>query len=95
VALPGVWTHGFYDGWARTKFYVANGTTRSAGSTRRLAVRAPTPAFATSVRSPNEIGSVPTRHSPGQWLIRNNDQHAAVGDSVAMNYVANQKDRFP
>jgi hypothetical protein len=35
--VPGVWTHGFYDGWAPNyMFYVANGHTRSAVSTKPL-----------------------------------------------------------
>jgi hypothetical protein len=94
--VPGVWTHGFYDGWAPNyMFYVANGHNsigrfyetyggQGADSTDRTV-------GAQSQRSwfrPNPpLPQV-------RWSIRNNINLQQSGILFAMNLVATTKDRF-
>ena len=74
--VPGVWTHGYYDGWAPNyMFYVANGhnsigrfyeTFGGSGADTRRAHRARQPA-------PPAPGTAPIRRWPRvKWSIRNN-----------------------
>ena len=95
--VPGVWTHGFYDGWAPNyMFYVANGhnsigrfyeTFGNGGAdTQDRAV----PAASTSrdwFRPNPPLSRV-------KWSIRNNINMQQSALLLAMNYVANNKDRF-
>ena len=56
--VPGVWTHGYYDGWP-------TGITRSAASTRLSAGAAPIPGSAPSPPDrPRAPGTAPIRRSP-------------------------------
>ena len=94
--VPGVWTHGFYDGWAPNyMFYVANGhnsigrfyeTFGNGGAdTRDRTVTA-------------ESGRDWFRPNPPlakvKWSIRNNINLQQSAILLAMNYVANNKERF-
>ena len=92
--VPGVWTHGFYDGWAPNyAFYAANGhnsigrfyETQGAGdgSTRVISAAADRAWF-----RPNP----PLRQT--LWSIRNNVNLQQSAILVGMNHVAGQKARF-
>ena len=94
--VPGVWTHGFYDGWAPNyMFYVANGH----NSIGRFYETYGGPGADTSVRN---VGPQSQRDwfrpNPPlpwvKWSIRNNINMQQSAILFAMNYVANQKDRF-
>ncbi len=94
--VPGVWTHGFYDGWAPNyMFYVANGhnsigrfyeTFGNGGAdTQDRVVGA-------------QSGRDWFRPNPPlprvKWSIRNNINLSQSALLIAMNYVANNKERF-
>ena len=94
IGVPGVWTHAFYDGWAPNYgFYAANGhnaigrfyETQGAGDadTRRITNR-PTREW----YRPN-----PPLEST-MWSIRNNVNLQQSGLLIAMNYVANHRQKF-
>ena len=94
--VPGVWTHGFYDGWAPNyMFYVANGH----NSIGRFYETFGGQGADTSVRN---VGAQSARDwfrpNPPlpwvKWSIRNNINMQQSAILFAMNYVANQKDRF-
>jgi hypothetical protein len=94
--VPGVWTHGFYDGWAPNyMFYVANGH----NSIGRFYETFGGQGADTSVRN---VGPQSQRDwfrpNPPlpwvKWSIRNNINLQQSAILFAMNYVANQKDRF-
>src|SRR5262245_15833036 len=94
--VPGVWTHGFYDGWAPNyMFYVANGH----NSIGRFYETFGGQGADTSVRN---VGPQSQRDwfrpNPPlpwvRWSIRNNINMQQSAILFAMNYVASQKDRF-
>ena len=94
--VPGVWTHGFYDGWAPNyMFYVANGH----NSIGRFYETFGGQGADTSVRNVGaQSGRDWFRPNPPlpwvKWSIRNNINMQQSAILFAMNYVANQKDRF-
>jgi hypothetical protein len=92
--VPGVWTHGFYDGWAPNyAFYAANGhnaigrfyETQGAGdgSTEVIGASADRAWF-----KPNP----PLKSA--LWSIRNNINLQESGVLIGMNHVATAKDKF-
>ena len=92
--VPGVWTHGFYDGWAPNyAFYAANGhnaigrfyETQAAGdgSTRVITASADRAWF-----QPNPP------LSSTLWSIRNNVNLQQSAVLVGLNHVATHKDKF-
>ena len=94
--VPGVWTHGFYDGWAPNyMFYVANGhnsigrfyeTFGNGGADtqdRVVGAQANRDWF-----RPNP----PTARV--KWSLRNNVNLQQSGILLAMNHVANNKEKF-
>ena len=94
--VPGVWTHGFYDGWAPNyMFYVANGhnaigrfyeTFGNGGADtidRTVGAQAQRDWF-----RPNPP------HARVKWSLRNNVNLQQSAILLAMNFVANNKDRF-
>ena len=92
--VPGVWTQGFYDGWAPNyAFYAANGhnaigrfyetQTAGDGSTRVVSASADRAWF-----RPNP----PLRST--LWSLRNNVNLQQSGVLVGMNHVATLKDKF-
>jgi hypothetical protein len=94
--VPGVWTHGFYDGWAPNyMFYVANGH-NSIGRFYET--------FGNSVAETLDrtVGAQSQRDwfrpNPPQprvkWSLRNNVNMQQSAILLAMNFVANNKDRF-
>src|SRR6478672_4069020 len=94
--VPGVWTHGFYDGWAPNyMFYVANGhnsigrfyeTFGNGGADTQDRVVGP------------QSGRDWFRPNPPlprvKWSIRNNINMQESAILLAMNYVANNKDKY-
>ena len=94
--VPGVWTHGFYDGWAPNyMFYVANGH-NSIGRFYET--------FGNSVADTMDrtVGAQSQRDwfrpNPPQprvkWSLRNNINMQQSAILLAMNFVSNNKDRF-
>src|SRR3989440_11311063 len=94
--VPGVWTHGFYDGWAPNyMFYVANG---------HNAIGRFYETFGNSVADTMErtVGAQAQRDwfrpNPPQprvkWSLRNNVNMQESAILLAMNFVSNNKDRF-
>jgi hypothetical protein len=93
--VPGVWHHGFYDGWsAGYGFYVANGhngigrfyETFSGGGAD------------TGIRSAGNTGREWYRPNPPfprvRWSIRNNVNLSQSGLLLGMHKVASEKDKF-
>ncbi len=96
LGVPGIWTHGFYDGWAPNyAFYAANGhnaigrfyETQGAGDadTRRITTGA---AATRTWYRPNP--PLPTV----MWSIRNNVNLQQSCLLIALNYVARHRERF-
>src|SRR6267378_3522392 len=94
--VPGVWTHGFYDGWAPNyMFYVANG---------HNAIGRFYETFGNSVADTMDrtVGAQAQRDwfrpNPPQprvkWSLRNNVNMQESAILLAMNFVSNSKDRF-
>ena len=92
--VPGVWTHGFYDGWAPNyAFYAANGhnaigrfyetQTAGDGSTQVISASADRAWF-----KPNP----PLKSA--LWSLRNNVNLQQSGVLVGMNHVATDKAKF-
>jgi hypothetical protein len=92
--VPGVWTHGFYDGWAPNyAFYAANGhnaigrfyETQGAGdgSTRIITTRGDRAWYRPNPPLPRTL-----------WSLRNNVNMQGSGIQIAMNYVAANRERF-
>src|SRR6185312_4748725 len=94
--VPGVWTHGFYDGWAPNyMFYVANGhnaigrfyeTFGNGGADtidRTVGAQAQRDWFRPNPPQPRV-----------KWSMRNNVNMQQSAILLAMNFVANNKDRF-
>ncbi len=94
--VPGVWTHGFYDGWAPNyMFYIANGHNAIGRFYETFGGRGAD----TGVRS---VGGQATRawYRPNpplprvNWSIRNNINLQQSALLFAMNFVANNGERF-
>ncbi|HEX6126543.1 MAG TPA: M14 family zinc carboxypeptidase [Pyrinomonadaceae bacterium] len=94
--VPGVWTHGFYDGWAPNyMFYVANGH----NSIGRFYETFGNGGADTLVRS---VGAQTTRawFRPNpplprvNWSLRNNVNLQQSALLLAMNHVANNKEKY-
>jgi len=94
LGVPGVWTHGFYDGWAPNYlFYVANGhnsigrfyetQTSRDGSTRVIRASENRAWF-----KPNP----PLREAV--WSFRNNINYQQSGILIAMNHTAKNAAKF-
>lgn len=95
--VPGVWTHGFYDGWAPNyMFYVANGH----NSIGRFYETFGNGGADTLDRTVGGEATSRTWFRPNpplprvKWSLRNNVNLSQSGILLAMNYVANNKDRF-
>jgi zinc carboxypeptidase len=94
--VPGVWTHGFYDGWAPNyMFYVANGH----NSIGRFYETFGNGGADTQDRVVGQqSGRDWFRPNPPlprvKWSIRNNINMQQSAILLAMNYVSNNKDRF-
>src|SRR5215471_13947974 len=94
--VPGVWTHGFYDGWAPNyMFYVANGH-NSIGRFYETFGNSVADTMDRTVRA--EAQRDWFRPNPPQprvkWSLRNNINMQESAILLAMNFVSNNKDRF-
>lgn len=94
--VPGVWTHGFYDGWAPNyMFYVANGH----NSIGRFYETFGNGGADTQDRN---VGNQSNRdwYRPNpplprvKWSLRNNVNMQQSAILLAMNYTSNNKDKF-
>jgi hypothetical protein len=92
--VPGVWTHGFYDGWAPNyAFYAANGHNAIGrfyetqgggdGSTRIITTRSDREWYRPNPPLPRTL-----------WSMRNNVNLQGSAIQVAMNYVAGNREKF-
>lgn len=95
--VPGVWTHGFYDGWAPNyMLYIATG----ANSIGRFYETFGNGGADTRERTlnPNDTNRVWYRPNPPfprvMWSIRNNVNMQQSAILFAMNFVANNTERF-
>jgi hypothetical protein len=95
--VPGVWTHGFYDGWAPNyMFYVANGH----NSIGRFYETYGGTAADTRMRNVNPGQTSRTWFRPNpplprvKWSIRNNVNLQQSGVLLAITYVANNGAEF-
>ena len=96
MGVPGVWTHGFYDGWAPNyAFYTANGhnaigrfyETQGAGNANTRRITAGNAATRTWYRPNPPLRSV-------MWSIRNNVNMQQSAVLIAINYMANNRETF-
>ncbi|MEK7408386.1 MAG: M14 family zinc carboxypeptidase [Acidobacteriota bacterium] len=95
--VPGVWTHGFYDGWAPNyMFYVANGH-NSIGRFYETYGGRGADTFDRTVQA-SQTSRAWYRPNPPlekvKWSIRNNINLQQSGLLVAMSFVAREKQRF-
>jgi hypothetical protein len=94
--VPGVWTHGFYDGWAPNyMFYVANGH----NSIGRFYETFGNGGADTMDRTVNQQARRDwfrpnPPHPRVKWSLRNNVNMQQSGILLAMHFVATNKDRF-
>ncbi|MBP6822055.1 MAG: hypothetical protein KA368_10960 [Acidobacteria bacterium] len=94
--VPGVWTHGFYDGWAPNyMFYVANGhnsigrfyeTQGNGGADTRV--------ITTTGQSTREWYRPNPPLPRVNWSIRNNINLQQSAILLAMNHVSNNKEKY-
>jgi hypothetical protein len=94
--VPGVWTHGFYDGWAPNyMFYVANGH-NAIGRFYETFGNGGADTIDRTVRAESQRDWF--RPNPPmarvKWSLRNNVNLQQSAILLAMNFVANNKDRF-
>ncbi len=94
--VPGVWTHGFYDGWAPNyMFYVANGH-NAIGRFYETFGNSVADTLDRTVRAESQRDWF--RPNPAQprvkWSLRNNVNLQESAILLAMNFVSNSKDRF-
>ncbi len=94
--VPGVWTHGFYDGWAPNyMFYVANGHNAIGRFYETFGNGGADTIDRTVTQQSQRDWYRPNPPMPRvKWSIRNNVNMQQSAILLAMNFVANNKDRF-
>ncbi len=94
--VPGVWTHGFYDGWAPNyMFYVANGHNSIGRFYETFGNGGADTQDRVVGQQSNRDWFRPNPPLPRvKWSLRNNVNMQQSAILFAMNYVANNKDRF-
>jgi hypothetical protein len=94
--VPGVWTHGFYDGWAPNyMFYVANGHNSIGRFYETFGNGGADTQDRTVGQQSQRAWFRPNPPLPRvKWSLRNNVNLQQSALLFAMNYVANNKDRF-
>lgn len=94
--VPGVWTHGFYDGWAPNyMFYVANGHNSIGRFYETFGNGGADTIDRTVTQQAQRDWFRPNPpFSRVRWSLRNNVNMQQSGVLLAMNFVANNKDRF-
>jgi hypothetical protein len=94
--VPGVWTHGFYDGWAPNyMFYVANGHNAIGRFYETFGNGGADTLDRTVNQQANRDWFRPNPPMPRvKWSLRNNVNMQQSAILLAMNFVANSKERF-
>jgi Zinc carboxypeptidase len=94
--VPGVWTHGFYDGWAPNyMFYVANGHNAIGRFYETFGNGGADTMDRTVTQQAQRDWYRPNPPMPRvKWSMRNNVNMQQSAILLAMNFVANNKDRF-
>jgi hypothetical protein len=94
--VPGVWTHGFYDGWAPNyMFYVANGHNSIGRFYETFGNGGADTMDRTVTQQARRDWFRPNPPYPHvKWSLRNNVNMQQSALLLAMNFVANNKDRF-
>ena len=94
--VPGVWTHGFYDGWAPNyMFYVANGHNAIGRFYETFGNGGADTMDRTVTQQAQRDWFRPNPpHERVKWSLRNNVNMQQSGVLLALNFVANNKDRF-
>jgi hypothetical protein len=94
--VPGVWTHGFYDGWAPNyMFYVANGHNSIGRFYETFGNGGADTQDRTVGAQSQRSWFRPNPPLPRvKWSLRNNVNLQQSAILFAMNYVANNKDKF-
>jgi len=94
--VPGVWTHGFYDGWAPNyMFYVANGHNAIGRFYETFGNGGADTIDRTVTQQARRDWFRPNPpHSRVRWSLRNNVNMQQSGVLLALNFVANNKERF-
>lgn len=94
--VPGVWTHGFYDGWAPNyMFYVANGHNAIGRFYETFGNGGADTMDRTVTQQAQRDWFRPNPpHARVRWSLRNNVNMQQSGVLLAMNFVANNKERF-
>jgi hypothetical protein len=94
--VPGVWTHGFYDGWAPNyMFYVANGHNAIGRFYETFGNNGADTMDRTVGEQSRRDWFRPNPPQPRvKWSIRNNINLQQSAILLAMNFVSNNKDRF-
>ncbi len=94
--VPGVWTHGFYDGWAPNyMFYVANGHNSIGRFYETFGNGGADTIDRTVTQQAQRDWFRPNPpHSRVRWSLRNNVNMQQSGVLLALNFVANNKERF-
>src|SRR5438067_9106842 len=94
--VPGVWTHGFYDGWAPNyMFYVANGHNAIGRFYETFGNSVADTMDRTVTAESQRDWFRPNPPQPRvKWSLRNNVNMQESAILLAMNFVSNNKDRF-
>ncbi len=94
--VPGVWTHGFYDGWAPNyMFYVANGHNAIGRFYETFGNGGADTMDRTIGAQSNRDWFRPNPPQPRvKWSLRNNVNMQQSAILLAMNFVSNNKERF-
>lgn len=94
--VPGVWTHGFYDGWAPNyMFYVANGHNAIGRFYETFGHTVPETLDVTVGQASKREWYRPNPPFPKvKWSFRNNINLQQSGILLGMHYVAENKERF-
>ncbi|MEP6921296.1 MAG: M14 family zinc carboxypeptidase [bacterium] len=94
--VPGVWTHGFYDGWAPNyMFYVANGHNAIGRFYETFGNFGADTMDRTVTQQAQRDWFRPNPPQPRvKWSLRNNVNMQESGILLAMNFVSNNKERF-
>ncbi len=94
--VPGVWTHGFYDGWAPNyMFYVANGHNSIGRFYETFGNGGADTMDRTVTQQAQRDWFRPNPPQPRvKWSMRNNVNMQQSALLLAMNFVANNRERF-
>ena len=94
--VPGVWTHGFYDGWAANyAFYAANGHNAIGRFYETFGVSGADTTIANVGQQAQRDWFRPNPpFSRVRWSIRNNTNMSQSGVLLGLNHLATEKEKF-